>query len=48
MTNCVNAVQSDIGNQAAQLCDCIAGCVNCGNDDGPYRVCLDCLEKIGD
>lgn len=24
------------------------GCVNCGNDDGNYKVCLDCLETIGD
>lgn len=21
-------------------------CVNCGNDDGHYKVCMDCLEKI--
>jgi len=21
-------------------------CVNCGDDDGPYRVCLDCLERL--
>lgn len=21
-------------------------CVNCGNDDGQYEVCMDCLGKI--
>lgn len=28
--------------------DDVSGCVNCGNDDGHYKVCLDCLELIGD
>ena len=22
-------------------------CCNCGNDDGPYPICLDCLEMVG-
>ena len=22
------------------------GCVNCGNDDGDYKICLPCLELI--
>lgn len=21
-------------------------CIACGNDDGHYKICLDCLEKI--
>jgi len=24
----------------------MSGCVNCGNDEGTQKICLDCLELI--